>query len=309
MFEKVHIDFLGKRKIAVICSGLLLLASILSLAVKGLHLGIDFSGGTLVEVAYPQPVDLNVLRAALAESGFEDASIQHFGTTTDVLIRLRPRNDVKAADLSEQVLAAANKNAASPAEVRRVEFVGPQVGDELTEDGGLALLYALIGILIYVAWRFEYKFSLGAVAALVHDVVITLGLFSVTGLEFDLTVLAAILAIIGYSLNDTIVVFDRIRENFRKLRKDESIVIMNHSLNETLGRTIMTSFTVILITLALVFLGGPIIHNFAIALTFGIAIGTYSSIYIASALVLTMGISKEDLILPEKEGAHIDNMP
>lgn len=309
MFEKVHIDFLGKRKIAIICSGLLIFASIMSFVVKGMRMGIDFTGGSLMEIAYQQPVDLNKLRGALAEDGFEDAMLQHYGTAKDVLIRLKPHEELKAADLSVKVLASANKIAATPGELRRVEFVGPQVGDELAEDGGLALLYALIGILIYVAWRFEYKFSLGAVAALIHDVVITLGLFSITGMEFDLTVLAAILAIIGYSLNDTIVVFDRIRENFRRLRKDDAINIMNLSLNETLGRTLMTSFTVILVTLALVFLGGQIIHNFAVALTFGIAIGTYSSIYIASALVLKMGISKEDLMIPDKEGAHIDNMP
>ncbi len=306
---KQDIDFLGKRKLALVFSSLLIVVSIISLAVNGLKLGIDFTGGTLVEVGYKQAADLTALRASLDKAGFADATVQNFGTARDVLIRIKPEEGLSNAELSNKVLEAANTNVTEPAEVRRVEFVGPQVGDELAEDGGLALLYSMFGILIYVAWRFEYKFSLGSVAALVHDVIITLGFFSVFAMEFDLTVLAAVLAVIGYSLNDTIVVYDRIRENFRKLRKDAAENIMNISLNQTLSRTLMTSLTTALVLVALAVLGGEIIHNFAIALLIGVAIGTYSSIYVASPVVLALGISKEDLMVPEKEGADIDNMP
>ncbi len=306
---KQEIDFLGKRKIALIFSSVLIICSIASLAISGLKLGIDFTGGTLVEVGYKQSADLSVLRKALSELGFSDATVQHFGTTKDVLIRIKPREGVSNSELSTQVLNAVNKDIAEPVDLRRVEFVGPQVGDELAEDGGLALLYSMFGILIYVAWRFEYKFSLGSVAALFHDVIITLGFFSILQMEFDLTVLAAVLAVIGYSLNDTIVVYDRIRENFRTLRKDSSEKIMNTSLNQTLSRTLMTSITTALVLIALAVLGGEIIHNFAIALLIGVGIGTYSSIYVASPIVLALGVTKEDLMLPVKEGEEIDGMP
>ncbi|MDQ7090630.1 MAG: protein translocase subunit SecF [Methylococcales bacterium] len=306
---KQELDFLGKRKFAMILSAILLLISIASLAINGLKLGIDFTGGTLVEVGYKQAADLTVLRETLGKSGFDDATVQNFGTAKDVLIRLKPKEGMSNAELSTQILAAVNKNSTEKAEVRRVEFVGPQVGDELAEDGGLALLYSMFGILLYVAWRFEYKFSLGSVAALSHDVLITLGFFSVLQLEFDLTVLAAILAVIGYSLNDTIVVYDRIRENFRNLRMDSAEEIMNISLNQTLSRTLMTSVTTALVLAALAVLGGEIIHNFAIALLVGVGIGTYSSIFIASPVVLSLGISKEDLMIPVAEGADIDDMP
>jgi preprotein translocase subunit SecF len=217
---KQDIDFLGKRKIALIFSSVLIVVSIASLAINGLKLGIDFTGGTLVEVGYKQSADLGVLRNALSEAGFSNATVQNFGSSKDVLIRLKPQDGVSNAELSTKILSAVNKNTAEPADLRRVEFVGPQVGEELANDGGLALLYSMFGILIYVAWRFEYKFSLGSVAALVHDVIITLGCFSILQMEFDLTVLAAILAVIGYSLNDTIVVYDRIRENFRTRWRD-----------------------------------------------------------------------------------------
>jgi len=306
---KQDIDFLGKRKLALIFSSVLIIISIASLAINGLKLGIDFTGGTLVEVGYKQAADLKVLRNALAEAGFEDATVQNFGTTKDVLIRIKPQDGVSNAKLSDKVLDAANKNTSEPVEKRRVEFVGPQVGDELAEDGGLAMLYSMFGILIYVAWRFEYKFSLGSVAALFHDVIITLGCFSLFQMEFDLTVLAAVLAVIGYSLNDTIVVYDRIRENFRSLRQDGSEHIMNISLNQTLSRTLMTSITTAIVLIALALLGGEIIHNFAIALLIGVGIGTYSSIYVASPIVLALGISKEDLMIPIKEGEEFDGMP
>jgi preprotein translocase subunit SecF len=303
------IDFLGKRQWAYIFSALLLLVSIGSLATQGLKMGIDFTGGTLVEVAYQDAADLTVMRAALADEGFGDAMVQHFGSARDVLIRLKPDETVSSAELSARVVAAINKKTAEPAELRRVEFVGPQVGDELAEDGGLAMLYSMFGVLIYIAWRFEYKFALGSVAALIHDVIITLGFFSLFGLEFDLTVLAAVLAVIGYSLNDTIVVFDRIRDNFRVLRQVGSEEVMNTSLNETLSRTLMTSFTTILVLIALAVLGGEIIHNFSVALLVGILIGTYSSIYVASPIVLALGITQKDLMVPVKEGTDVDDLP
>lgn len=306
---KQEIDFLGKRKFALVFSSLLIVVSVISLIANGLKLGIDFTGGTLVEVGYRQAADLPAMRNALNESGFADATVQNFGTAKDVLIRLKPDENLSSAELSNRVLDAINSDSAEAAELRRVEFVGPQVGDELAEDGGLAMLYAMFGILVYVAWRFEYKFSLGSVAALIHDVIITLGVFSVFRMEFDLTVLAAVLAVIGYSLNDTIVVYDRIRENFRKLRKGDSENIMNVSLNQTLNRTLMTSLTTALVLVALAALGGEIIHNFALALLIGVAIGTYSSIYVASPVVLALGISKEDLMVPEKEGLDIDGLP
>jgi preprotein translocase subunit SecF len=283
--------------------------SIASLAVKGLPLGIDFTGGTLVEIGYQHAADLTVLRQALDENGFDDATVQHFGTAKDVLIRIKPRPEVSQSKLSSEILQVINQKTSEKGDLRRIEFVGPQVGDELTEDGGLALLYSMFGILLYVAWRFEYKFSLGSVAALLHDVIITLGFFSLLQMEFDLTVMAAILAVIGYSLNDTIVVYDRIRENFRKLRKGSAEDVMNISLNQTLSRTLMTSLTTLLVLIALAALGGEIIQNFAIALMVGVIIGTYSSIFVASPVVLALGISKNDLMVPEKEGAEIDNMP
>ena len=290
-------------------SGILMVLSIISLSTRGLQMGIDFTGGTLIEVGYQKAADLTVLRNTLDTEGFNDATVQNFGTAKDVLIRLKPHDGVSSADLSTKVLEAINKTTAEPASVRRVEFVGPQVGDDLAEDGFLALLYSTIGILVYIAWRFEWKFSTGAVIATLHDVIVTLGLFSALGLEFDLTVLAAVLALIGYSLNDTIVVYDRIRENFRLLRNTSTEEIMNISVNVTLSRTIMTSLTVILVLVSLFFLGGEIIHNFSIVLLFGVFFGTYSSIFIASPMALILGISPEDLMIPIKEGADIDHRP
>jgi preprotein translocase subunit SecF len=307
--KTTNINFIGNRNIALIFSGVLMILSIGSLAVRGLQMGIDFTGGTLIEVGYQKAADLTVLRNTLDTEGFGDATVQNFGTAKDVLIRLKLHEGVSSADLSSKVLEAINKTTAEPASVRRVEFVGPQVGDDLAEDGFLALLYSTIGILIYIAWRFEWKFSTGAVIATIHDVVVTLGFFSILGLEFDLTVLAAVLALIGYSLNDTIVVYDRIRENFRLLRNKSTEEIMNISVNVTLSRTIMTSLTVILVLVSLFFLGGEVIHNFSIVLLFGVFFGTYSSIFIASPMALLLGISPEDLMIPVKEGAEIDRTP
>lgn len=306
--SELHIDFMGKRKLASILSGALIVIALVSLLMRGLNLGIDFTGGTLVEVGFPQAVELPAVRDKLNDAGFEDAVVQHFGTSSDVLIRLAPREDLESAELSDRAFSSLQALEGN-VDLRRVEFVGPQVGDELTEDGGLAMLYALIGILIYVGLRFEYRFAVGSVIALVHDVLITIGIFSLLQVEFDLPVLAAVLAVIGYSLNDTIVVFDRIRENFRKMRKGDSIEIINRSLNQTLSRTLVTSFTTLLVLLALFIFGGEIIHGFAMALIIGVLVGTYSSIYVAGSAIVAMGVSKADLMPVKKDDEPVDDMP
>ena len=303
--------FMSLRKVAMCFSTLLIIASLASLFVKGLNFGLDFTGGTAVEVGFSQPADLKKVRNVLAENDFADASVQLFGSSQEILVRLAPRgDDVKAEVIGNQVIAAL-KQADDSVVMRRIEFVGPSVGEDLKEQGGLAMLTALICILIYVAFRFEWRFAVGAVGALLHDVIITIGLFSVLGLEFDLTILAAILAVIGYSLNDTIVVSDRIRENFRKVRIDDTVEIIDISLTQTLNRTLVTSITTILVLIALFVWGGQTIHGFATALLFGVFIGTYSSVYVASSVAIAMGVSKEDLIpeVIEKEGADLDPMP
>jgi preprotein translocase subunit SecF len=308
IFSDTHIDFMGRRRVALIFSALLLVMAIGSLVVRGLSFGIDFTGGTLLEVGYPEAVELAQVRSTLGDAGFGDAQAQHYGSARDVLVRIAPRAGESSAQLSTEVLGALQQLHAG-VEMRRVEFVGPQVGEELTEKGGLAMLYALIGILIYVSLRFEYRFALGSVVALVHDVTITLGFFSLFQFEFDLTVLAALLAVIGYSLNDTIVVFDRIRENFRKLRKGTPAEVINVSINQTLSRTVMTSLTTLLVLTALFVFGGEIIHSFALALIVGIVIGTYSSIYVASTVALALGVSKQDLLPVQKEAMQADTKP
>lgn len=307
--KQTKIDFMAQRKLALIFSGVLLLVSLVSVGVRGLNYGIDFTGGTLIEVGYPQSADLGQVRIDLAAAGFPEATVQYFGTTRDVLVRLAPRDDLSKAELSSNVLRLLRKNGGDDMQLRRVEFVGPQVGEELTEQGGLAMLIALGAILIYVSLRFQWKFSLGAVAALFHDVIVTIGFFSVLGLEFDLTVLAAVLAVIGYSLNDTIVVFDRVRENFRTMRKGTAVQIFNASLNQTLSRTIITSLTTLLVLVALFFLGGELIHEFATALIVGVIIGTYSSIYVASTSALALGVIKADFMPVQKEGSEADARP
>jgi preprotein translocase subunit SecF len=303
------IDFMGKRRAAAILSSLFMIASLFLLVTRGLSFGIDFTGGTLIEVGYPGAVELSEVRAALAATGYGDAQVQHFGTARDVLVRIAPRADRNSAELSEEIVGALRAKE-SAVELRRQEFVGPQVGEELTEQGGLAMIYALIGILIYVTLRFEWRFSLGAVVALVHDVLFTLGVFALTQIEFDLTVLAALLAVIGYSLNDTIVVFDRIRENFRKMRKGTPESVMNSSINQTLSRTLMTSFTTLLVLFALFYLGGEAIHSFGFALIVGVFVGTYSSIFVASPTALALGVSKQDLMpVKKEEGTAVDERP
>ena len=297
-------EFVAKQIYALIFSGILIAISIGSLSIQGLKLGIDFTGGTLVEAGFDKKANVEQIRSKLAQDGFVGSDVQYFGSTKEVLIRLKPQ-EISSAELSTRVISLLGDGA----DIRRVEFVGPKIGDELTEDGGLAMLYALIGILIYVAFRFEYRFALGSISALIHDVIITLGFFSVFQFEFDLTVLAAILAVIGYSLNDTIVVFDRIRENFLLTRKTDSKIIVNDALNQTLSRTLMTSITTLLVLIALFFLGGQIINSFALALIIGVFIGTYSSIFVASSMVLAMGIKKEDMLPSEKEKQEIDTRP
>jgi preprotein translocase subunit SecF len=299
------IPFMSFRKVAMAASAALLLAAVVSLAVKQLNWGLDFTGGTLVEVHYSETADLNAIRDTLESGGYPGAIVVSFGTDQDVMIRL------PAGYSDEQgtaLLGTLQDSYAGRVELRRTEFVGPQVGDELREQGGLAMLMALGLVMLYIAFRFQFKFAVGAVAALVHDVLITLGFFSITGMAFDLTVLAALLAVIGYSLNDTIVVSDRIRENFRKLRKAEPVEVINVSLTETLGRTLVTSLTTLLVLAALALFGGEMIHAFAVALIVGVMVGTYSSIYIASNTLLIMGVCKEDLMIPVKEGAEQEDM-
>ncbi|WEJ63184.1 protein translocase subunit SecF [Thiomicrorhabdus lithotrophica] len=291
-----NINFMGQRHMAMALSIFLILGSFAGLWMKGLNFGIDFTGGTIIELSYPTPVDLTQLRKDLTEAEYGEAVAQHFGSAEDVLIRIAPREGMNSAQLSNQVMDALNAATEEEITLRRVEFVGPQVGDELTEDGALAVLYALFGILIYVALRFEWRFSVGSVAALVHDVIITVGVFAWTQMQFDLTVLAAILAVIGYSLNDTIVVFDRVRENFRTMRDGTPVEVTNVAVNQMLSRTIMTSLTTLIVLLALFFLGGEIIHGFAAALIVGVVVGTFSSTYVASAVALLLGVSKEDLM-------------
>jgi preprotein translocase subunit SecF len=306
MMKTPEFKFMSYRKVALAISVVLFVLSIALLATRGLSYGLDFTGGTQVEVAYPEAVVVDDVRTQLAEAGFEDASVQHFGKPTEILVRIQPKEGEDSAKLGDRVFEALQ--AANPdTEKKRIEYVGPQVGEELRDQSGSAMIFALILMLVYVTLRFRFKFAVGAVVALFHDVIIVLGFFSLTGLNFDLTVLAAVLAVIGYSLNDTIVVSDRIRENFRMVRYGSAENIINDSLNQTLGRTLMTSITTLLVLIALVLLGGELIKSFAEALIVGVIIGTYSSIYVASNVLLMMNISREDFLEPEKE--DIQDMP
>lgn len=311
MAKELNFDFMKLRNIAMMFSAVLLIVSIAALVTRGLNLGLDFTGGTLLEVSYQQPADIEKIRGQLDESGFLGSTVQHFGSETDVLIRMAEAyRDTLGAEVLEalRVGSVEEGKAFNDVELRRSEFVGSQVGEELRDQGGLALLMALFVVMLYVSFRFQFKFSVGAVFALFHDVVIILGFFALFQWDFDLTVFAALLAVIGYSLNDTIVVADRIRENFRMVRKGDTIEIINISLNQTLGRTIMTSVTTALVLLALMFWGGELIHNFALGLFIGVIVGTYSSIYVAANILLLMNISREDLIPAELE-EEVDDMP
>jgi len=284
---------MSKRKIAFVVSAVLMVLSISVLVMKGLNFGLDFTGGTLIEVSYPSAVKISDVKANLKSADVSDAVVQQFGTASDIVVRIPPRSEEESnAELSTVVLGALQQGVEGEVLMRRVEFVGPQVGDELTEQGILAVVYALIGIFLYVMFRFQWRFSVGAVVALIHDIVISMGILSLLQIEFDLTVVAALLAVIGYSLNDTIVLFDRIRENFPRLRKGSPIEVVNTSVNETLSRTLMTSLTTLLVLTALFIFGGEIIHAFAFTLIVGVLVGTYSSIYVASSTLLRLGVSK-----------------
>lgn len=291
------LNFMHLKWPALVLSFFLLVGSATSFVINGMNWGLDFTGGTVIELGFAQSADLPAIRQTLANTGFDDAVVQLFGTSRDVLIRIPLRADLAQAQIGDAVVTALNSSDTTALTVRRIEFVGPSVGEELKQDGGMAMLIALLGILLYVALRFEWRLSVGAVVSLLHDVVLTLGLFSLLGLEFDLTVLAAILALIGYSINDTIVVFDRIRESFRKLRDATVAQTINEAITSTLNRTVITSLTTVLVLVVLFYLGGALIHGFATALLFGIAVGTYSSIYVASALAQLLGLKREDMLV------------
>ena len=300
-----NIPFMSYRRYATIASLVLLVLSIGSLGFKGLNLGLDFSGGTLVEVTYETPVELESIRNTLIANGYEDSQVVNFGTNLDVLIKVADQNG--NSSIGESIFNLLESSGFN-GELKRVEFVGPQVGAELRDQGGLGMLVALFMILFYVAFRFQYKFALGAVSALGHDVVIILGLFSVFGWDFDLTVLAALLAVIGYSLNDTIVVSDRIRENFRTQRELGPQDMIDLSLNQTLGRTVVTSLTTLLVLFALFIFGGEMIKGFSLALILGVLVGTYSSIYVVANMLMSLTLTQEDLAVPEPEGADFDDI-
>ena len=302
----MNINFMRFRKIAITISLILFVGSIGSIFTKGLSLGLDFSGGTLVEIQYEDSVDLQEIRGVLSENGYEDFQVVNFGSSLDVLIKIadQPGN----SSLGDQIFALLSANDFE-GELKRIEFVGPQIGSELRDQGGLGMLVALGMILLYVAFRFQYKFALGAVAALGHDVVIILGLFSIFSWDFDLSVLAALLAVIGYSLNDSIVVSDRIRENFRSERALSSEDLINLSLNQTLSRTVITSLTTLLVLFALFFFGGEAVRGFSLGLIIGVLIGTYSSLYIVTTILISLNLSQEDMAVPDVEGAEFDDMP
>lgn len=308
--QETNINFLGasRRKLAISLSAVLVIVSLVSLATRGLSFGIDFTGGILLEVGYDQAADIEAVRSSLAEAGFADAQVQFFGADNDVLVRLPPQEGQQPDELREQ-LRAAVAYGGTGVELRRAETVSPQVGRELAERGSLAMIMSLLLIFVYVMIRFQWKFAAGAVAALAHDVIVTVGFFSLLQLPFDLTVVAAVLAVIGYSLNDTVVAFDRIRENFFKLRGVEAFESMNISINEMLARTLITGMTTLLVLLALFIFGGQSIAPFSIALIVGIIVGTYSSIYTASATALLLGVNAQDLIEPVKDPDLIDDLP
>ena len=303
---RLNIDFMGARRLALVVSAVVISASLVSLVARGLNFGLDFTGGDLLELTYEGEADLVGIRAALSEVGLDNAVVQNFGTTSDVMVRLPLQAETEEGDTRARVLEALQ--ARDPTvELRRAEFVGPQVGEELTERGGLAMLIALVLIFVYVMLRFRWKFAAGTISALVHDVIVVVGFFSIFGFGFDLTILAAILATIGYSLNDTIVVFDRIRENFRLMRRGSAVEVINRSINQMLGRTMITSFTTLLVLICLFLLGGETVSGFALALIVGVVVGTYSSIYVASASALALNVTPADLIPPKRE--EIDSLP
>ncbi len=307
IFAKVpNINFMAQRKTGLWASGVLTLVAIALIAFHGLNFGIDFTGGVLVEVSYQQPVELEEVRSELGEAGYHNAMVQHFGSASSLLIRLPPAKDASTAEVSSRVLEALHAQEKG-IELRRIEFVGPQVGEELFNDGGLALLVAFIGIAVYIMFRFEWKFSVGAVAAVVHDVIMVLGFLALFNIEFDITTLAAILALMGYSNNETIVIFDRVRENLRDERRMEVLDVVNLSVNQTLLRSIITHVSTSLVLIALLALGGATVHSFSSALLVGVIVATYSSIYISTNLAVALGVSREDLLPPQDK--EVDEMP
>ncbi|WP_231757896.1 protein translocase subunit SecF [Microbulbifer elongatus] len=319
MGKRVY-DFMRWRKVAAVFSFVLVIASIVALAMNGLKLGLDFTGGTQIEVGYENAPKIEDVRSQLEDAGFEGAAVVNFGSDSELLIKLPPEvaeqqaqqnaRDAEATNsVGDKVVGVLRQHSDGSIDLRRVEMVGPQIGEELRDDGGLGMLFALVVVMAYVALRFQYKFAVGAVVALIHDVIIVLGFFAILRLDFDLTVLAAVLAVIGYSINDTIVVYDRVRENFRRVRQAEPEEVINISISQTLSRTFMTSFTTLLVLWALQFFGGELIHNFSLALIVGVVIGTFSSVYVAANVLMAMKTSKEDLMPPVKEGAELDEMP
>lgn len=308
--DKTSIDFLSRtpRRVAGAVALILIAISLVSIATRGLEFGLDFTGGILLEVTYPETVDLDRIRQLMTEAGQEDVQVQRYGADTDVLLRLPPQEDADPDNIRNRITATLTADEPG-ARVVRVEFVGPQVGEDLREQGGTAVIFALCMIFIYIMFRFQWKFAIGAVASLAHDVIVIFGMFSVFRWQFDLTVLAAVLAVIGYSLNDTVVVFDRVRENFLKLRGTSTEDAMNISINETLSRTIITGLTTLLVLCALYFIGGEALAPFSLALIIGVVIGTYSSIYIASATAMHLDISAQDLLPSEKEDKMVDDLP
>ena len=306
--KTTRFPFMATRKRWYVVSAILLLGSLVSLGVRGLNFGIDFTGGVVLELSFPQAADLEKVRGALGAAGYGEAVVQSFGTARDVLVRLLPEDDQDVNTLGQSVLAAIQGY--EPAvELRRTEVVGPQVGQELAEKGALAVLFTFLLILAYVAFRFQWKLGVGAIVGALHDPILILGMFSLTQLSFDLPALAAILAVIGYSLNDTVVVFDRLRERFLSMRKGTSEQVIDTAINETLSRTIITSGTTMITVLALLFFGGEILRGFAVALTIGIVVGTYSSIYVASAIALDLKLSARDLMPVQREKDAVDDMP
>ncbi len=302
--RKVY-DFMRWDKLAFTLSGLLLIASFAIMGVKGFNWGLDFTGGTVIEITLEKPAELDSLRDALQHSGFTDPQVQNFGSTRDVLVRLSPHEGTAGQELGNKVVTTINQSSQQNATVKRIEFVGPSVGSDLAQTGGMALLVALIAILIYVGFRFEWRLALGAVLALAHDVIITMGILSLFHIEIDLTIIASLMSVIGYSLNDSIVVSDRIRENFRKIRRGTPYDITNVSLTQTLSRTIMTSATTLVVVLMLFIFGGKLLEGFSLTMLIGVTIGTVSSIYVASALALKLGMKREHMLQQkvEKEGA------
>lgn len=303
-----HINFLGLRKFTFAYSIIVLIIAVVSLSIHGLNFAVDFTGGVTVQVSYPQTANLQQIRGTLSAAGYKDAIAQSYGTPREVLIRLQPKKGVSGKDTGNAVMALLQKDVPQ-VRLEQVNFVGPEVGRDLATKGTMAFVLTLVGILIYIIFRFEWRLAVGGVLATLHDVVFVVGFFSVFHLEFDLNVLAAVLAVMGYSVNDTVVVFDRIREDFRIMRKGTPIEIINLAINQTLSRTIITSGTTLLVVIALLILGGPVLHGFSVALLVGIIVGTYSSIYIASAIALVLGVSKKDLMVRVKEEKHVDDMP